>query len=363
VSRTVPTEQLPEDAPLVAAGPGPEQSAERAEAVQLVWDAAASLEPRQFSVLDLALRKGLSSAEIGTVLGLDAAQSSLALHRARESLGHAVRYLVIARRRRHCQRLAELVPAGVRSLSAEQRVDHHLRRCPTCQRTALVLTAPGELFAAIPLAALPWGLLQWRGAPAQALASSTSPLPHRHQPAPRAASRHLAASAAGIAAVVAVLALVIALSRHSAQRHIAKPLAATPGCADFDVRPGDQCANIGGTLGDGRWTITVAALVPSFADTGRPQLCSQVTAINRGREVNLMTGLFWSLETAPPGSATHIYTVAPTISGTINKSGYIQPGGTARGTVCFADVGHPGQVLVVYKAFAGSTRGVWITKR
>ena len=71
-----------------------------------------------------------------------------------------------------------------------------------------------------------------------------------------------------------------------------------------------------------------------------------------------MTGLHWSIETEPPGSATH--TAAPAFSGTINKSGYIQPGGTAQGTVCFADIGHPGQVLVLY---AGSTRAVWITNR
>jgi len=191
--------------------------------------------------------------------------------------------------------------------------------------------------------------------------------------------------AAGVV-LAGVLAVVIAVSRHSPPRHIvqppalraptaesgttppgksgtttATPPAPTPGCPDFayfDARPGDHCANIGGTLDGGRWTITVETLIPVLTDTGPPQLCSQVTAINRGSEVNLMTGLHWSIETEPPGSATH--TAAPTFSGTINKSGYIQPGGTAQATVCFADIGHPGQVLVLY---AGSTRAVWITNR
>src|SRR5581483_7306016 len=73
------------------------------------------------------------------------------------ALGNAVRYLAVARRRGHCDRLAELVPANVRQLSSEQRssVDHHMRRCPTCQRTADALTTPAALFAAVPFAVVP----------------------------------------------------------------------------------------------------------------------------------------------------------------------------------------------------------------
>src|SRR6185312_2226106 len=96
-----------DDAPFASAELGPAELADQAAAIDLVWDAAASLEPRQFAVLDLSLRKGLSSSEIADVLGVDAAAASLALHRAREALGNAVRYLVVARRRRHCDRLAE----------------------------------------------------------------------------------------------------------------------------------------------------------------------------------------------------------------------------------------------------------------
>jgi hypothetical protein len=138
------------------------------------------------------------------------------------------------------------------------------------------------------------------------------------------------------------------------------PPTGCPGVTYFDARPGDRCSSSGGTLNQGGWTITVGALTPSMADTGRPQLCSQVTAIYRGSEVGLMAGVFWSIETDPPGSPAP--TTAGTIGGTMQQTGYIQPGGTAQGTVCFAEVGHPGQVLVVYSA-PGGDRALWISNR
>jgi len=144
------------------------------------------------------------------------------------------------------------------------------------------------------------------------------------------------------------------------------PSAPPTGCSGvtyFDARPGDQCSSSGGTLNQGNqggWTITVGALTPSLDDTGRPQLCSQVAAIKRGSEVGLMVGIFWSIETDPPGSAAP--TTAGTIGGTMQQNGYIQPGGTAQGTFCFADVGHPGQILVVFSA-PGGDRSLWISNR
>ncbi|MGI8761568.1 MAG: sigma-70 family RNA polymerase sigma factor [Jatrophihabitantaceae bacterium] len=212
VSRTVRTDELPDDAPIASTGPGPEQSAEQTDTAQLVWDAAASLEPRQFTVLDLALRKGLSSAEIGEVLGLDAAQASLALHRSRDALGNAVRYLLVARRRRHCDRLAELVPVGVRALTVEQRasVDRHMRRCPDCQHAALVLTTPDALFGAIPIAALPAVLIDWHTPAAR------PPPPTRHG-LTRPRLWTISGATAGIAAAVVAAVLFANGATHHSQ--------------------------------------------------------------------------------------------------------------------------------------------------
>lgn len=136
---------------------GPEAQALSHEAARLVWDAAASLEPRQHAVLQLAVRQQLSSAEIADVLSVPQPEASLLVHRAREALGNAVRYLLVARRRTHCDRLAELVPAGVTQLSSAQRatVDRHMRRCETCQEMALRVTKPEELLGALVLLPLP----------------------------------------------------------------------------------------------------------------------------------------------------------------------------------------------------------------
>ena len=148
-------------APARRHGPGPEESAVSADAARLVWDAAASLEPHELAILDLSVRCGLASSEIAEILAVDTARASLQVNRAKEALGNAVRYLLVARRRSHCERLAELVPVGVGQLSPEQRatVDHHMRRCPACQGMALRLTAPKELFGALLLLPLPRRLL------------------------------------------------------------------------------------------------------------------------------------------------------------------------------------------------------------
>ena len=130
---------------------GPEEEALARDAAELVWAAASSLEPRQYAVLDLSVRQGLSTREIADVLGVPAGHAAVLVNRGREALGSAVRYLLVARRRDHCERLAALVPAGVRALSARERsaVDHHMRRCESCQELGRRLTEPSQLLGAL----------------------------------------------------------------------------------------------------------------------------------------------------------------------------------------------------------------------
>jgi RNA polymerase sigma factor (sigma-70 family) len=132
---------------------GPEETAEAADAAELVWLAAASLEPRQYTLLDLTVRRDLSTQEVAEALGVPVGHASVLVNRAREALGHAVRYLLVARRRDQCPQLAALIPAGIRALSREQRsgVDHHMRRCEQCRRLGERLTAPAELLGSLVL--------------------------------------------------------------------------------------------------------------------------------------------------------------------------------------------------------------------
>ncbi|MCK2238367.1 MULTISPECIES: sigma-70 family RNA polymerase sigma factor [unclassified Crossiella] len=150
---------LPELPELVDGEASPAEAAAAHEAARLVWDAAASLEPRQLAVLELTVREGLSGPELAQALDVRANHAAVLAHRARSALGNAVRMLLVARNPRRCPRLAELVPGRPQSLSLPQRmsVDRHLRRCPQCRDLAGRLTTPltvlGVLFAGASVAA------------------------------------------------------------------------------------------------------------------------------------------------------------------------------------------------------------------
>jgi RNA polymerase sigma factor (sigma-70 family) len=161
LTRTRPVDPVEDHYDLATPGLGPEQEATSRESAELVWAAASSLEPRQYAVLDLCLRRELSTREVADVLGTSVGHAAVLVNRAKEALGNAVRYLLVAQRRDKCERLAALVPAGVRALTPEQRsaVDHHMRRCDDCQRLARSLTSPAELFGGLVSLPVPGSLL------------------------------------------------------------------------------------------------------------------------------------------------------------------------------------------------------------
>jgi RNA polymerase sigma factor (sigma-70 family) len=160
VTRRRPTDPIEAAFDIASGEKGPEDEALAIAAAALVWDAAASLEPRQYAVLDLSVRRGFSAGEIAEVLEITPAHAAVVVHRAREALAQAIRLLVVVRQRRHCARLAELVPAGVDILTSDLRasVDRHMRRCETCREVGARLTEPDQLLALLPLLPLPLAL-------------------------------------------------------------------------------------------------------------------------------------------------------------------------------------------------------------
>lgn len=188
---------------------GPEETAVAHDAAELVWLAAASLEPRQYAVLDLTVRRDLSTQEVAEALGVRTSHAAVLVHRSHEALGNAVRYLLVARRRERCEQLAALVPAGVRSLTPEQRsaVDHHMRRCEKCRELGQRLTAPAELLGALVLIALPQRLarLDW----SQLLAANASPAaPSRPAIRRGSAGRRFGSRTQKITALTSVVAVI-----------------------------------------------------------------------------------------------------------------------------------------------------------
>lgn len=220
-----PTEPVEDRWDLAAPEPGPEAEAEAREAGELVWAAAAGLEPRQYAVLDMSVRQQLTTAEIAEVLGLPRVHAAVLVNRAREALGNAVRFLMVARRRDHCERLAELVPAGLRALSAEQRstVDYHMRHCEVCQVMARRLTTPAELFGELAPVPTPTMLRQ---PPPASLGGVHASGPRPQRMLSRALSAHsrLALGGAVVATATAVVVAVAVLaSHHSGPTASARP--------------------------------------------------------------------------------------------------------------------------------------------
>jgi RNA polymerase sigma factor (sigma-70 family) len=230
VTRRRPTDPIEAAFDIASGERGPEDEALAIAAAALVWDAAASLEPRQYAVLDLSVRRGFSVAEIAEVLEITAAHAAVVVHRAREALAQAIRLLVVVRQRRHCARLAELVPAGTDILTPDLRasVDRHMRRCEVCREVGARLTEPDQLLALLPLLPLPLALhhapLLPHGAAAPHHAASLS---HTAQRVGQALMQP--AALAAIAAVVVVGSGVgLGLALHGGGRPGAVAVAAVP---------------------------------------------------------------------------------------------------------------------------------------
>ncbi|MEV8273572.1 sigma-70 family RNA polymerase sigma factor [Microbacterium sp. NPDC077184] len=179
--RTQPTDEEatlePRD-PTVTALADPEREAVRAEAHDLVWDAAAALGERDASILDLHLRHGLEPRELAEELGIQPNAAHQALHRMRGRLGIAIRARVLWHRGKPgCEALAaELGRTSSTGFDARlvRLIDRHAQTCTECsdrqRRAALTLAA----FATVPFVAASPAV---RTTTAHALAAHGVPVP------------------------------------------------------------------------------------------------------------------------------------------------------------------------------------------
>lgn len=140
----------------------PEQAARASDLARLVWDAAAFLNPKESSVLDLHLRQGLESAEIAQVLGISKGNAYTILSRLKDTFEEAVVTLVMIRNaRKKCPELDHLLSAQSRLLpSAPVRrvVIRHVDVCPICQEERKRLLSPSMLFGAFAMVPVPVGM-------------------------------------------------------------------------------------------------------------------------------------------------------------------------------------------------------------
>ncbi|MBE0611274.1 MAG: sigma-70 family RNA polymerase sigma factor, partial [Dehalococcoidia bacterium] len=129
----------------------PEEAAQAAAIASLVWEAAAGLDPKQLSLLDLHLRQGLDSGEIADVLGVTKNNGYVMLNRLKKAVEEAIgAFIMFKSGRQYCESLdAVLSKADIRGMSPETRklVERHVAQCPDCEERKRKL-APLAAFAA-----------------------------------------------------------------------------------------------------------------------------------------------------------------------------------------------------------------------
>ncbi len=129
----------------------PGRQAEAEEVAALVWDVAASLDARTYTLLDLNVRRDLGASEIADVLGVTPNAASVQLHRMRATVEAAMlTYLLARRHRRDCDDLdAILHGTGGLDATLRREVEAHIGDCETCARHRRALVAPMQAFAAL----------------------------------------------------------------------------------------------------------------------------------------------------------------------------------------------------------------------
>jgi RNA polymerase sigma factor (sigma-70 family) len=156
----------------------PEHVVEVKEAATIVWEAAAGLDERTYTVMDLHVRHGLDSAEIAEVLGVTKGNAYTMVSRMKKSVSDTMAtYLLVRKGRRECRDLAAIVDDhGGPELTPELRraVDKHARECAVCHENRRTLFVPLKLFAALAAVPVPAGLHAsvWASATATATAAT-----------------------------------------------------------------------------------------------------------------------------------------------------------------------------------------------
>ncbi len=148
-----------QEVPDVAAeGTDPAVAVASRELQQLVFDAAAGLQPRDRELLELHLREGLEGQELADVLGVEVSHLHVLMSRMRTRMEKAMGSLLVARLGRDdCEELQRLLAGwdGAFSLQVRSKVSRHIEGCDTCQRTRGAVLAPSSLAAAMPVLAAP----------------------------------------------------------------------------------------------------------------------------------------------------------------------------------------------------------------
>jgi RNA polymerase sigma factor (sigma-70 family) len=130
----------------------PEQAADANEMAALVWEAASSLEPKQYAVLDMTVRQEMGSAEIADVLKVSKGNAYTMVSRVKDAMEEAVTALFMTRQgSKDCptlEALIEQMSGGALSADSRRVVMKHVKSCEICEERRKNVISPVALFGA-----------------------------------------------------------------------------------------------------------------------------------------------------------------------------------------------------------------------
>jgi RNA polymerase sigma factor (sigma-70 family) len=187
------------------------------ELQELVWAAAAGLNPRDQALLDLSLRQGLEGQDLADAMGTSLNNSYVMLSRLRDQVERSLGALLIARLGRdECEQLDALLQGWDGKFSAllRKRVARHVDGCDVCRERRAAVASPMALLAAAPLVPAP-PLLRTRVLDGIASDAPIQPVSFTREgfaaPAPSSGRKAWWLAAAAVALLVVLVAGMVAL--------------------------------------------------------------------------------------------------------------------------------------------------------
>lgn len=132
--------------------PDPGEQVEAEELRRLVWEAAETLNPRDYSIFEMTVRQGLSSGEVAEALGVKPSHAYVLVNRLKDSVSDALGVVVLARvARRDCAELDGVLGryGDERTPKMRKAVLRHARACDVCTSKRKRYASAGALLAGV----------------------------------------------------------------------------------------------------------------------------------------------------------------------------------------------------------------------
>jgi RNA polymerase sigma factor (sigma-70 family) len=146
----------------------PSETVETKELAELVWTSAAGLRAEEYALLDLHVRRGLSTDELADSLGVRRGAVYTRLTRLRHALESAVATSLLVRHGRgRCPEFDRIVAAQEAQGTLHERrrvLQSHVEDCPRCQESKGVYASPAQILAGLALVPPPEELARAVGA-------------------------------------------------------------------------------------------------------------------------------------------------------------------------------------------------------